>query len=463
MSMPARAQPNRGAAPASVKNMRLKISPNKRYLVTDKGEPFFYLADTAWTLFRRLDRDEAEAYLQNRKAKGFTVIQAYLFRGLEVRNRNGDLTLIDRDPAKPNEAWFKHVDWVVNRANELGLVMGIVASKGDHIRQRQWPVNEAVFNRDNAAAFGKFLGDRYKNNAVIWYLGGDTVPADKQDIWVALARGLKEGCQGVHLVSYHGPGPSQGKDYSSSFWFHDADWLDFNVIQSGHGTRTKPYEFVTHDYDLKPPKPTIDMEARYENHPDGSRAMDRIDAHAVRQTAYWDLLAGAAGFGYGCNDIWQFFDEQRLPSPKDYSFPFQRLLGTTHWRKAMNFEGASSMGLMRRLFELRPWHQLVPDQSVIAKGQGNGIDHVQAARAEDGSFLVVYVPTGKPLGLQLGKLTVKEVKAQWYDPRKGTWVAAGRFPNTAVQKFVPPSSGAKNDWVLVVEDGAVNLPTEPKK
>jgi hypothetical protein len=46
-----------------------------RYLVTERGEPFFYLGDTAWELFHRLTREEADLYLKDRAAKGFTVIQ----------------------------------------------------------------------------------------------------------------------------------------------------------------------------------------------------------------------------------------------------------------------------------------------------------------------------------------------------------------------------------------------------
>ena len=45
---------------------------------------------------------------------------------MEVPNLYGDLTLMDRDPTKPNDAFFKNVDYVVNKANELGLVMGLV-------------------------------------------------------------------------------------------------------------------------------------------------------------------------------------------------------------------------------------------------------------------------------------------------------------------------------------------------
>ena len=41
----------------SVKGLKLKVSSNGRYLETREGKPFFYLGDTAWTLFKRLNRE----------------------------------------------------------------------------------------------------------------------------------------------------------------------------------------------------------------------------------------------------------------------------------------------------------------------------------------------------------------------------------------------------------------------
>ena len=365
----AQAQP---AGTRSVKGLKLKVSSNGRYLETREGKPFLYLGDTAWTLFKRLTREEAGEYLHNRAAKGFTVIQAYVLRGLNVRNVYGDLTVVDGDPTKLNEAFFKNVDWIVNSANELGLVMGMVVSYGEHVNGKV----EKVFDASNAFTYGKLLGSRYKNNAVIWYLGGDRNPAKDVEVWSAMANGLKEGSGRMQLVSYHGPGPRSAPEgpteYSSSFWFHDRQWLDYNVIQSGHRSAVKNYNFITHDYVLTPVKPTIDMEARYENHPDGGDTTRRIDAHQEREAAYWAMLAGAAGHGYGCNDMWQFYNPERMPAPDDKSFPFDRLRGTTPWQKAMDFQGAFNMGLMRKLFELRPWYTLRPDQTVVAAGQGEG-------------------------------------------------------------------------------------------
>src|SRR5687768_10999276 len=89
---------------------QLRVSPDKRYLVKKDGSPFFWLGDTAWELFHRLTREEAKEYLQNRVEKGFTVIQAVVlaeFDGLNVPNPYGHRPLIDNDPARPNDAYFK--------------------------------------------------------------------------------------------------------------------------------------------------------------------------------------------------------------------------------------------------------------------------------------------------------------------------------------------------------------------
>jgi hypothetical protein len=429
----------------SVKGMKLKVSPNGRYFVDQDGKPFFYLGDTCWLLFQRLNRDEVEEYLKDRAAKGFTVIQAYVIRGLGKRHPDGNGSLlgeapfIDRDPAKPNEAFFKNVDFVINRANELGLVMGLVTAKSWHVNNHP----EKVFDEKNAYAFGKFLGERYKNNAVLWYPGGDSVPGKDEAVWVAMAKGLKDGSGGAHLVSYHGSGQT-----SSSTWFHRAEWLDFNSIQSGHGWAAKTYRFVDRDYGLSPARPTVDMEPPYENHPTGAKT-PRIDSHQVRKAAYWNMLAGAAGHGYGALDLFWLYKDSDGPFPRN---------GFQPWRKALAYEGARQVGLMRRLFELRPWYKLVPDQSVIAVGQGEGEDHVRAARAGDGGFVVVYLPTGRPVSIKMDKVAGKAVKAQWYDPRKGTWLLIGEYANTGVREFTAPTRGAKEDWVLVLEDAARGYP-----
>jgi hypothetical protein len=426
------------AGRASVKGMKLKVSANGRYFVDQDGKPFFYLGDTVWLLFQRMNHAEVDEYLKDRAGKGYTVIQAYVVRGLGERHPDGQTSLIgaapliDRDPTKPNEQFFRNVDWIVNRANEHGMALGLVVSKSWHVNKHP----ERAFDAKNAYTFGRFLGERYKNNAVLWYVGGDSRPGSDGAVWVAMARGLRDGSGGSQLVSYHGSGST-----SSSTWFHKDDWLDFNSIQSGHGWGAKTYRFTVQDYALKPPKPTVDMEPPYENHP--TRSGRRIDSHQVRQGAYWAMLAGAAGHGYGALDLFYLYKDAQGPFPRNGFMP---------WRKALAYEGARQMGLMRQFLEQRAWHKLVPDQSIIASGQDDGDNHVRAARAADGSFLIAYLPRGRSVGIRMDKIAGTNVKAQWYDPRDGSRRLIGRYPNTGVRAFAGPTEGDRSDWVLVLDD-----------
>ena len=113
----------------------MKVSANGRYLVDDDGSPFFYLADTAWTLFYNPTREEADLYLRNRKEKGFTVVMPVLLWGEDMAAQNvyGETPLVDWDPTQPNEAFFAHVDWVVNRAEELGLHVAMLPTWGEFV------------------------------------------------------------------------------------------------------------------------------------------------------------------------------------------------------------------------------------------------------------------------------------------------------------------------------------------
>jgi hypothetical protein len=154
------------------------------------------------------------------------------------------------------------------------------------------------------------------------------------------------------------------------------------------------------------------------------------------------MLAGAAGHGYGSLDLFYFYKDADGPFPKN---------GFQHWRTAVAYEGSRQVGLMRRLFEQRPWYKMVPDQSVIASEPGEGPQRLVAARAEDRSFVIAYTPRGEPVSIHMSTLHGSSVKAQWYDPRDGTWQTIGRFANTGVHEFVAPSRGEKADWVLVLD------------
>ncbi|MGD0577627.1 MAG: DUF4038 domain-containing protein, partial [Bryobacteraceae bacterium] len=237
------------AQSADFRHGDLKVSENRRFLVYADGTPFFYLGDTAWELFHRLTREESDRYLENRRQKAFTVIQAVAlaeFEGLAAANTDGDRPLLDNDPANPNEAYFRHVDDVVDLARAKDLFIGMLPTWGDKV-VKMWGQGPVIFNPTNARAYGLFLGRRYRDRPnIIWILGGDR-PADGfVPVWREMAAGLREGDGGRHLITYHPSG-----DSSSSKWLHNEPWLDFNMLQSSHAQRDKAnYLMIAHDYNL---------------------------------------------------------------------------------------------------------------------------------------------------------------------------------------------------------------------
>lgn len=451
------------SAHAQTRFQRLKVSDNKRFIVNADGAPFFYLGDTAWELFHRLNREEADRYLKNRADKGFTVIQAVALAeldGLNDPNPYGHRPLVNNDPTKPdvkdgasNDYW-DHVDYVLKRAEALGLYIGFLPTWGDKWNLRRGAGPE-IFNAQNAANYGQWLGQRYKNTPnIIWIVGGDRpLENDAQKETVRqMARGLRQGDGGAHLITLH---PSGGQ--GSAQWFHDDDWLDFNMRQNGHVIEFNPrYEMTRADYDRSPTKPVLDGEPIYEDHPISFKAKELGHSVAadVRRPLYWNLFTGAFGHTYGHHSVWQMWQ----PGRKPINNPL------LPWFAAIDQPGAGQMQHGRRLMESRPFLTRVPDDSIIVAADppsavpGAGEKRYVATRDEAGSYAMIYVPTGRPFKAQMRKLTGGKVKAWWFNPRTGKATAIGEFANTGERLFTPPDAGENLDWVLVLDDATKNYP-----
>ncbi len=436
-------------------NPPLKISDNHRFLVTADGKPFFYLADTAWELFHRLNREEATKYLENRAKLGFTAVQAVALAELDghsAPNPYGHLPLIDLDPTKPNEQYFQHVDFIINKANSLGIYVGFLPTWG-----RFWHDNikdgKPLFNPQNAETYAQFLANRYKNKAIIWILGGDrSVDNDNQkQIIRAMARAIKNAGTS-QLITFHPPGGS-----GSSKWFHNDDWLDFNMRQNGHVTEfTGRYSNTLADYKLSPVKPVLDGEPVYEDHPVSFNAnnLGHSIAADVRRPLYWDLFSGACGHTYGHHSVWQMWAPGRPPINNPL----------LPWYDAINQPGAAQMQFGRYLIESRPFLSRVPDDSIIVSDPvptsvpGAGRYRFVASRDEAGSYAFIYAPVGRPFSVRMASIKAPSAKAWWFNPRNGQSTLIGEFPTTANRLFTPPDPGEFLDWVLVLDDPAKNYP-----
>ncbi|MBN2450770.1 MAG: glycoside hydrolase family 140 protein [Lentisphaeria bacterium] len=454
------------------------MSDSGCYLQHEDGTPFFWLGDTAWQLFVALDRDETRHYLDNRAGKGFNVIQAVLLgeyrykladRGLGP-TRNGHLPLVDGDPARPlvndgpgNDYW-DDVENVLDEAARRGLYVGLLPVWGcNYVSGVSGSPGKPIFNTTNARTYGRFLGERYREQPnIIWILGGDDNPVQKGDVrpvYRAMAEGIAEGVTGKRpawnqpheawddvLMSFHPRGGQQ-----SSRWLHQDAWLDLNMLQVGHGGgRNNPnsYRFIEADRGLQPPKPVLDAEPPYEDHPNWKdwreakpedRDAVRFRAFDVRQAAYWSVLSGAAGYTYGHHAVWPFYVEGSHP----INFPDRP------WTDAIDRPGARQMTHVRKLFETYTLDRLVPDQTQNLDGS----PAIRVARDVRGTFLLAYTPEGHPLRLDLTPLVPGERRATWYDPRTGQVRDAAEVPPGRQQHtFDPPGGPAPgNDWILIVE------------
>jgi hypothetical protein len=439
----------------------LKVSENRRFLVHEDGRPFFYLGDTAWELFHRSNREDAVRYLDDRAAKGFTVIQAVAlaeFDGLNVPNAYGHVPLLDHDPTRPdvregpqNDYW-DHVDFVIDEANRRGLWIGLLPTWGDKWN-RKWGVGPEIFTPANAEVYGEWLGRRYREKDIIWILGGDR-PVETEshrEIIRAFARGLRRGDGGRHLITFH---PTGG--YGSSEWFHEEDWLDFNLRQNGHETLYPRYEGTLKDYDRSPVKPVIDGEPVYEDHPISFRPEEfgHSVAADVRRALYWDLFNGAAGHTYGHHSVWQMWEPSREPINRPL----------LPWYEALDQSGAVQMRFARWLIESRPFLTRVPDDSVIVTDRvetavpGAGHYRYKATRDTEGTYAMVYAPVGRPFRVRLDVIRGSQVKAWWFNPRTGKADLIGTFPRETEQEFRPPEPGEVLDWILVLDDAECNYP-----
>lgn len=174
----------------------------------------------------------------------------------------------------------------------------------------------------------------------------------------------------------------------------------------------------------------IDAESGYENITDGLRQAEpgikRLGAWDVRRYGYLSVFAGAAGFAYGCGEVYEFW----MPGMQQ-----TRWMAGLPWQQSMQLPGSSQLKYVRSLIESRPMLVRIPDQSMLVSDPGATTDRIQSG---------------------------KTIRAWWYDPRTGAAKAIGRFPKTATREFKPPTSGENNDWVLVLDDAAKKFP-EPGK
>ncbi len=228
--------------------------------------------------------------------------------------------------------------------------------------------SKIVFDEQQAAAYGRFLGERYRHQShIIWVLGGDVDPVnfgdkDQQAVYRAMAEGIGQGVSGnselvwdqhhidwkqtlmtFHAVRTPGLSGAGAEGGSSSVWFHHDAWLDFNMMET-FKWMDKIHTYVSDDFKKTPTKPTLLGEGAYETGKYGNEC-GFITPLKVRRQGYHALFAGAMGYTYGHWAIW----------------PFRGAYCDRHWQQALDAPGAAQVaGVMKEfmisneIFDFRP-------------------------------------------------------------------------------------------------------------
>lgn len=387
---------------------KLAVSSDGRYLEHADGRPFLYLADTGWEMLARLTLDEADTYMSRRAAQGFSVIQTVLLSELEGLNDTvaaGMPRLVGGDVCRLNPDFAAHVDSVLAHARRLGLYLALLPTWGDKV-DRQWGNGPEVFDEARAAEYGRMLGRRWASQPnIIWVIGGDRGGDGRNKaIWNAMARGIKAEDPG-HLMTFHPHG-----EHSSGMWFHNEDWLDFNMIQSGHFQAD--YEIYRRlllpELARRPRKPAMDGEPRYEAIARNFRAEDgRFEAIDVRRTLYQSMLSGACGYTYGNNNVWQMYAPGRKPM----------CCADRPWQASLDDEGASQLVHFINLWRSVPFAGGSPVGGVAKALDGYTAD--EAVAFATGDTLLCYFPGGCRWQVTLPENFAGGARYRLMDPRTG--------------------------------------------
>jgi diadenosine tetraphosphatase ApaH/serine/threonine PP2A family protein phosphatase len=236
-------------------------------------------------------------------------------------------------------------------------------------------------------------------------------------------------------------------------WFHNADWLDFNMFQSGHRRYDQDdtehcygednWRFVEGDYKLEPKKPTLDGEPSYEQIPHGlhDTTQPYWNDDDVRRYAYWSVFAGGCGYTYGHNAVMQFHKDIK----------FKGAFGVKHtWQEAMEHPGAGQMVYLMNLMLSKSYFDRIPDQSLIAGKNQEKYEHILATRGDN--YAMFYTYTGRDFSVNMGILEGNKVKASWFSPKDGISSEIAEYENEGAVQFDPPGEQENgNDWVLILE------------
>ena len=439
------------------------LDPTGRFLINSiTNKPVFITGDAAWSLITLLDNANVDVYLSDRAARGFNYLWVSAADLSVSKNYYGFPPFDGPDFTNENLDYWKHVDYVVRRAADYGITVGLTPAFVGLTPEFGYLPSYQKSSESAFSAYGEFLGDRYKTFPnIIWVIGGDADP--KTGILpklVALANGIRSKDK-VHLMVAEGTPQHAALDTFGTAIPMDLNWLYFHTTNIPGG--------VSSSYTRSPWLPSFLGEEWYE-----SEHTPPLTDLGLREQGYWAVLSGAylGNGGFGNAPLWYFRSGPAVQA-KDPS-----------WQSQLNSPGSIAQMNLGKLFRSREHWKLAPDlnHAVMVAGYDSRSflsstwEHLRylihqtpyrlgsassvAARTSDGQTIIAYIPNGNAATLTISMTAIvdagSQAKCWWFNPRDGASTLIGVVPTRGPRKFTPPDS---NDWVLVIDSVAANLPT----
>ena len=478
----------------------LRPTDNHHALQSADGTPFFVLGDTWYAAgtnrFRWYDDDRERPlgpeagfkdYVRYRKGQGYNwvnIIAAFpnwmtdgkpwhvvMPDGTTVRSAwlefgTGSAKNMDNEGGRPflfpgkvpgyeqmfpdvdrvNPDYFRYLDRKIDYLNAQGFVPFIEVSRRDASnlwsKYYQWP--------DSYARFIEYIFARYQaNNTVLSPIHLDIISE---------SIGPEDFTRAIRMVmEKYGPPPfgnllSANANPSTLENWGDQSWVTLH--QTGNMREHNNYWYLTEIFRQPDPKPGLNGEPYYSGYNDaraqgggkgyqyGAPGGTEKDDQFVRSAMYGNFLSGGlAGHVYGAEGIWGADIEPTAPV---------KMWDAFQWNSAaqMRYLRAFAMSIGKR------YQDLVPDADLVSPNKTHDVRAYEGwaycARTADREIFLAYFEKGCPRSQIRGARLNSTYRAEWFDPRTGTFREAGtgRLNSSVIGVIQLPDFPSDIDWGL---------------
>ncbi|MCE7059102.1 DUF4038 domain-containing protein [Dyadobacter sp. CY343] len=388
----------------------LKISPNGRHIIDNNGVPFLMVADVAWQLLRRLSYTEAVHYMDIRKAQSFNTFLVQLLPMLPTqKNYQKVAPFVNNDISKPNKAYFDYFDKIIAAAKERNLVVGVVVSR------KSW---NAVFDAHNEAAwkeYGTYVGKAFaKHSNIIWIVSEEEYQSAAQ--FSAISEGIRSVSEGQILASLNTCSPTNINDQAPNHSNLKFIIPDSTVTPSEYAALAN-WQKNSAEAALRP---FLIANSEFPREMTDQSVM-------IRNQAYQSIMSSAAGF---CH----------MSTIKNFN---------PTWKVNIGKDGAEYIHELVKILKGIPWEYMQPDKPDLLTDSVDKAE-IGIVSLSNKRMSMLYLPSSKPVRLDLNHLQGTEFGAVWYSPRTGKRWDGGKFTNKQQAVVQPPDSQPGWDWILLI-------------